>query len=340
MRMHSKMALLAGVAASALTFGSSAFAFDNVDWNWNQNVNTNVTVNAGVTTNIDPSGLTDLEKLQLQIGDVSATSTVDGVYNNQPTLGGDGTIDFTVSWAGTQNDGPNPSVFGTGVLGGPQASLGGDLSGSGDLQGTLDEGSDAMQLSAVFTDVPVTVAGSDTFNALTELPQVASAATAVGNNQSITSDVGTQIHDTQVLFGGFNDEANGGILPDTGNTGLSAALAVAVNGAYGVITPADITANSSVSNILNASVDSNATAVGNNANIEVDAATPSDAMLIGDFSQVAYANVSATSNVSNVNINNYPNLGSLDHPIVNSAATAVGNNMNIKVTAPAPVTGP
>jgi len=330
------MALLAGVAASALTFGSSAFAFDNVDWNWNQNVNTNVNVNANVTTNIDPTGLVDLEKLQLMIGDVNATSTVDGVYNNQPTQGGDGAISFTVSWAGTQDDGPNPSVFGTGVLSGPQASLGGDLSGSGDISGTLDEGTDAMQLSATFNDIPVTVPASQSFDALTELPQVASAATAVGNNQSITSDVGTQVHDAQVLFGGFTSDGNGGYFPDPGNTGLSAALAVALGGAYGIITPSNITADSDVSHILNASVDSNATAVGNNANIEVDAVTPADAMLIGDFTQVAYANVNATSTVDCVNLNDYTNLGSLSHPIVNSAATAVGNNLNIKVTAPAP----
>jgi hypothetical protein len=331
------MALLAGVAASALMFGSSAFAFDNVDWNWNQNVNTNVNVNANVTTNIEPTGLVDLEKLQLMIGDVSATSTVDGIYNNQPTQGGDSTISFTISWAGTQDDGPNPSVFGTGVLGGPQASLGGDLSGSGDLSGTLDEGTDAMQLSATFNDIPVTVPSSQTFDALTELPQVASAATAVGNNQSITSDVGTQVHDAQILFGGFSDSVEGTpSMPDPGNTGLSAALAVALGGAYGIITPSNITAESDVSHILNASVDSNATAVGNNANIEVDAATPADAMLIGDFTQVAYANVNATSTVDCVNLNDYTNLGSLGHPIVNSVATAVGNNLNIKVTAPAP----
>ena len=330
MRMHSRMALLAGVAASALTFGSSAFAFDNVDWNWNQNVNTNVNVNANVATNIDPTGLVDLEKLQLMIGDVSATSTVDGVYNNQPTQAGDGTVSFDVNWSG-----PYDPI--TGDFSSPPATLGGDLSGSSSaVTGAVNESGNALSFQADFTDVPVTVAGSQTFDALTELPQVASAATAVGNNQSITSDVGTQVHDAQVLFGGFSNSVDGApSMPDPGNTGLSAALAVALGGAYGIITPSTVTAESDVSHILNASVDSNATAVGNNANIEVDAATPADAMLIGDFTQVAYANVNATSTVDCVNLNDYTNLGSLDHPIVNSAATAVGNNLNIKVTAPA-----
>jgi hypothetical protein len=325
------MALLAGVAASALTFGSSAFAFDNVDWNWNQNVNTNVNVNANVTTNIDPTGLVDLEKLQLMIGDVSATSTVDGIYNNQPTQAGNGTVSFDVNWSG-----PYDPI--TGDFSSPPATLGGDLSGSSSaVTGAVNESGNALSFQADFTDIPVTVAGSQTFDALTELPQVASAATAVGNNQSITSDVGTQVHDAQVLFGGFSSSIGGApSMPDPGNTGLSAALAVALGGAYGIITPSTVTAESDVGHILNASVDSNATAVGNNANIEVDAVTPADAMLIGDFTQVAYANVNATSTVDCVNLNDYTNLGSLSHPIVNSAATAVGNNLNIKVTAPAP----
>ena len=331
MRMHSRMALLAGVAASALTFGSSAFAFDNVDWNWNQNVNTTVNVNADVTTNIDPTGLVDLEKLQLMIGDVTANSTVDGIYNNQPTQAGDGTVSFNVNWS----DSYDPI---TGGFTSPPATLGGDLSGSSSaVTGAVNESGNSASFEADFTDIPVTIEGSQTFDALTELPQVASAATAVGNNQSITSDVGTQVHDAQILFGGFSNSSDGApSMPDPGNTGLSAALAVALGGAYGIITPSNITANSDVSNILNASVDSNATAVGNNANIEVDAVTPADAMLIGDFTQVAYANVNATSNVDCVNLNDYTNLGSLGHPIVNSVATAVGNNLNIKVTAPAP----
>ena len=67
-----------------------------------------------------------------------------------------------------------------------------------------------------------------------------------------------------------------------------------------------------------------------------DAVTPDDAMLVGDFTQVAYANVNATSNVYDVSLNNYTNLGSLDRPIVSSVATAVGNNLAITVTSPGP----
>ena len=113
-------------------------------------------------------------------------------------------------------------------------------------------------------------------------------------------------------------------------------MAVAIAGAYGVISPANIQATSNVYDILNASVDSAATAVANNANVELDAATPDDALMIADYTQAAFANVTATSNVSDVSLNNYTNLGALGKPIVSSVATAVGNNLNIKVTSPGP----
>ena len=109
--------------------------------------------------------------------------------------------------------------------------MGGDLSGAGDLSGTHDEGSDAVALTASFTDIAVNVDPSASFDATTELPEVVSAATAVANNQSLTSDVSMQLHDTQVVFGGFNPESSpsqSNALQNTGNTGLSAALAMVI----------------------------------------------------------------------------------------------------------------
>lgn len=336
MKMHMKAALLAGIAAGTLALVSPASAFDGVHWEWNKLVRENVNINSDIDIDLDPSGMFELEKLQLFIGNVNATSTVSGIYNNQPTEGGTGTIDFTVAWSGVTDDSGDPSTFGTGVLGGPQATLGGDLSGSGDLSGTLDEGTDAIALNATFNDVAVTVDPSASFDATTELPEVVSAATAVGNNQQLTSDVSMELHDAQILFGGFDPESSHVWVPDTGNTGLSAALAMVTAGASGAITPASIQATSTVSDILNATVDSTATAVANNASVDLAPTTPDDALLIADYTQAAFANVGAVSTVSQVSLNNYTNLGAIDRPIVNSVATAVGNNLNISVTAPTP----
>ena len=90
--------------------------------------------------------------------------------------------------------------------------------------------------------------------------------------------------------------------------------------------------------ILNASVDSSATAVGNNLAIAIEAEGP-DRLLMADVTQISVANVTATSTVYDVSLNNYINLGALDRPIVSSVATAVGNNKSISVSAPDVDTG-
>lgn len=183
---------------------------------------------------------------------------------------------------------------------------------------------------------------------------MASSATAVGNNQSIDSAVSVDLHDGQFLFGGFADNANGGnagtledvlaATPGSGNTHTDVAAGLTLAGALGLITPAQVSANSNVTDILNASVDSTATAVGNNMSVNVATATPADMLVMADITQFGYADVAASSNVSNVSVNDYVNfgaagmgaLGDPQMPLVNSAATAVGNNLSIKVGAAVP----
>ena len=104
MRIYAKSALLAGVAVSALAlagFSGPAAAFDDVHWQWNKLIDENITINGDINVDLNPSGMFELEKLQLFIGDVTANSDVHGIYNYQPSSGGTGTIDFTVDWSGT-----------------------------------------------------------------------------------------------------------------------------------------------------------------------------------------------------------------------------------------------
>lgn len=348
MRNVSKTALLAGVAAGMLGlsgFAGPALAFDAVTWTWDKAKAETITVDGNITFDLNPSGWVELEKLQVFIGDLNATSTVSGIDNYQPQDGvNTGTINFTVDYAGVANDQVDPSEFGT-PTDGTYAELGGDLAGSGYIVGTHDEGSDDILFTATFDNIEVSVAPTTGLDALTQLPEVVSNATAVGNNQSIDSQVALSLHDGQFVFGGFNTEATSGAslqdvqdglaLIQTGNTNLSGALALAMGGAFGLIEPASITATSTVSDILNATVDSSATAVANNTTINLGAVTPDDANLEGDFVQMAYADLAATSNVSGVVLNGYYNLGQLDRPIINSTATAVGNNLSVTVTSPA-----
>src|ERR1051325_5164043 len=87
-----KMGLMVGVSTLALGMfaAAPATAFDDVDWTWTATVTETVTKDVIINIDIEPTGMVMLEDLQIQIGDVTATSTVNGVYNNQPTGGTDG----------------------------------------------------------------------------------------------------------------------------------------------------------------------------------------------------------------------------------------------------------
>jgi len=333
-----KMRLMGGVALSALALSSmstSASAFDEVKWEWNAHIHEYTKINVDVDVYNDPTGLVQIEKLQMQIGDVDADSYVSDIHNYQPEGSGSATVDLgDLNFTGTY-DQQTGAVIGT--------ASGAGVEGEQFLSGTVNP-HNPYGVTMNFDLGTVTVnAQGDALDATTELPEVISAATAVGNNQNIESEVAALLHDGQFLFGGFGysykqddiDLPHYGPLSDNTNLALLGGLLDA--GTNGVIKPADVTATSRVWDIKNASVDSSATAVGNNINVEVSTATADNQVVIGDITQFAYADLSATSSVHDVTLQNYGNLGSLTRPIVNSVATAVGNNVNIKVGAPAPV---
>lgn len=165
--------------------------------------------------------------------------------------------------------------------------------------------------------------------------------------------------------GGEADLASFDYDPTNPNSNLSGALALAALALNGDIAPSAITATSNASYIENFAVDAGATALANNMNISVVAGgTPDvedpdtetmssafcfqgcgngddsdgiqpDVALIADATQFAYADVSATSNVDHISLNNYTGLGALDQPVISGTATAIGNNLSIKVGAPA-----
>lgn len=351
--MTSKLSFLTSVAAGAMILGMAATpasAFDKLNWEWNLKVDEKVTKNVKIDVDVDPSGLVLLENVQVQVGDVKAESIVDGINNNQydpnggPTVVDLGEMSFTgtynfipdggaVTEVLTTSTGAANPTFVEGTVGFP------NLSTTGGLTMNFDLG-----------EVEVVTDPTGTFDAMTELPEVVSAATAVGNNSSIDSEVMVEVHEGQFLF----DTVEGGV-DNSGLPGGLAALAIyelfddnygdintnhlvgaatLVGAVGGLIDKAQISAVSRVSNILNASVDSSATAVGNNKSINIEPRTFADAVMMGDVTQVSVANVSALSDVRNVNLNSYTNLGAIDRPIVNSVATAVGNNLSVSVKAP------
>ena len=122
---------------------SPAMAFDNVDWTWNKTITQNEHINVWIDLDVDTTGLVEVEKLQIFLGNVNAQSTVSNIYNYQDQ---DGHYDY---------------------------------------------------IRYCYCYIPVWVDPSE--YAPTELPIVRSIATAVGNNQTITSDVPVYLHDGQFV---------------------------------------------------------------------------------------------------------------------------------------------
>jgi hypothetical protein len=245
-----KRILLTTAAAAALIAAttSASLAFDKVTWDWTSSVTTDVNLDP---INVTPTGLTQVEKAQVQIGNVGAT-------------------------ASTGTAGIDPDV--TGV-------------------------------------------------------EVHTSATAVGTNQNITSNTATLLNDGQFTYGSatiddpnINDLMSAAeALFDIDNSHLAFGLGVVAGEALDVISPASITATSTTTNVSASGangVDNNATAVANNTNVNVDTGNAADNLLIGDLTQVAVANVSASASLTDVTAS----LGG-----VNNHATAVGNNVNINV---------
>ncbi|MGM0560801.1 MAG: hypothetical protein ACQETX_07025 [Pseudomonadota bacterium] len=369
-----------------------AQAFDEVNWEWYADVKTDFTIDPEIVWDIDPEGLAMVESVQVSIGDINSTSTVSGVHNNQPAGSGTASGSFTfeseifdddevdeLNFNKGQYDGA--TAGGTGIQPGAETDTTfGSTSGDspvGDLDSGVTASSGALDGATVNVHGGTTMGGScdnepgeqgcvvftvdiedmelvapDPLNAVTQLPEVVSAATAVANNLSVTADAGTLMHNGQYASGDFSSpeisslNTIGGGSGGTGNRHHDILLAAAALAGTGVLTQGEVNATSEVNDILNASVDSSATAVSNNISVSVNpgeevegedgdisvvSGPAVDNQLIADFTQFSYMNVTSNSNVSDVSVNNYSNLGKLDGPVVNSTATSVGNNISVNV---------
>jgi len=344
--------MLSSVAAVAMLSAvpTAAFAFDAVSWTWDKTVTETVDIDVDITSDLHTTGLTQVEKLQIQIGDVNATSTVSSINNIQPAGDGGGVGSFAETFvfdtnvdetAGVPNSGIDPIT-----AAGPITQNGITANFDG---GTVDQvnggvGMDPTQLT-FSVEGTVTVDPTDSLDAALNLASIESAATAVGNNQSISSDVATYLHDGQFLFDVQDDEDQLGVEDVIGglaavalgsqfidNSHTAFAVGASVLGITGTIDKADVNSISAVSNIINARVDSSATSVGNNVSVDVnpDGAPNGDSVLIADMTQFALADISAASSVRGVTVSNYTNLAAVN-PLVSSVATAVGNNVSINV---------
>lgn len=355
-----RASLLLGASALAIAVAaapSPSMAFNTMEWDWELKVEELVDKFVRIRIDLRPTGMALVQNIQVQAGDVTATSTVTNVKNNQPApdgVNGQQQVTFNLGemTLNSNYDGDDHLAQATFEF---DESQTGFVSLSGNNPATESYATDnpnwtngggTINLGTVTFLVDVTAPPTGSFDAQTELPEVVSAAVAIANNSSLESNVAVQMHEGQFAFGGFcadcpTDESSfvdAGLVgvPESGNRFHDVLVALAYNASLGNISQGTVSADSTVRRILNATVDSSATAVVNNKSITIDARTNPDALLMADITQFSYMNASANSDVSKVRINNYHSLGLIDGPIVSSVATAVGNNLNIKVSGPAP----
>lgn len=212
------------------------------------------------------------------------------------------------------------------------------------------EGSLGVEVAGTLV-VPVVIP----LDAVAELPEVENVATAVGNNASLSSNRMAELHASQTLFGDgsldgeFDTEeaaalaalALYGHLEHQGiNTHQSSSTALTVAAIGGALEKSEVSAGAVMTDVRQMQMTNAATAVGNNLNVEVDAATETDGILIGDATQFAYANVDAVADMYDVSVQNYNNLGAIEGPLFSNVASAIGNNLSITVKGPDLINGP
>ncbi|ANK79457.1 MAG: hypothetical protein TEF_00640 [Rhizobiales bacterium NRL2] len=360
-----KQWLYAGTAAAALSFGLAvsgpAQAFEEVNWSWDKDVVETVDIDVDITSAMEPVGLTEVEKLQVAIGNQTATATL-GTFNNAPPAEG-GTVDGTVTFEGSYEDDDDlgdeafdeafalngdqstEQTFGSDVDNNQVETGGGFEGGTVTVEGGVNEGSDVLTdgdqgaTRFVVTVEDLEVAPDQAIDATTELPVVEVAATALANSETIESETATTIHEGQFAFGGFSGEAGaeGSNLDgvEDANTHIAALDQLLNAGGAGAITPAQVSAVASADAIANGQADISAQAIANNHSIDVNAASEDDGVLIADLTQGAFADSVATASLNSSTVENYTNLREIGTdgiaPVANVSATAAGNVSDISV---------
>src|ERR1700682_4449970 len=76
------LAVSLGVLAFGAMVGASpAMAFNDVNWEWETEINSNINVNVCINLKVDITGMVQVEKLQIFLGNVEAESTVSDITN-------------------------------------------------------------------------------------------------------------------------------------------------------------------------------------------------------------------------------------------------------------------
>jgi hypothetical protein len=209
---------LASTAAVALLVGlgvasGPAKAFDTVNWQWNKNKVENVWANKWTWGWFTPDGETQVEQLQLFVGNVSAKTRLNGDYNQVGIAGGDVTVPIneTVDVALDYTDGDPTTTTETSTnpvgsvdFNGSNPGTAGPLSLSYNGGGNVDEVTEGVTFSFdINGDVVVHIDPQEISNldATTQLGHALQNAQAVGAVSTIDSVVPVYSHEGQYIIG-------------------------------------------------------------------------------------------------------------------------------------------
>jgi hypothetical protein len=310
-----------GVLAAGALAATPAMAFDNVDWTWNKYVDEYVDIDAYIDIDIESTGMVEVEKLQIFLGSVKTTANVVGVINIQPDAGG--------YYRDTYYSYKCYTCWG-------KEWIAGSFDAVKELPEVINAATSIGNLQSITSDVPVFLHD----------------AQFVANTNDKKQDYYRYDKFANLLDQAGNGSGYGHYY-ESGNLHTDLAKAFIYGAVYGLLSPAEISAKANVALVVNASVANSATAVANITTVTLESNVDgsklnngaanrdchtycdvdrlSNHVVIADLTQFAYANVSADANVLGVVVNNYNSLGLIDRALVDNAATAIGNAVQINV---------
>jgi hypothetical protein len=286
-----------GVLAFGALAATPAMAYDNIEWNWKNDTKQYTDIDVYIDVDVESTGLVQVEKLQIFLGDVTATNTVAHIYNEPFYQGADdhkggGGYD---PWQGKKNSKPSYDKGGDYYQYDPKKDYGhkpkrpevivcfrSPCGGGNDW----DKGGD-------WEKIPV-----KPLDARVELPIIQASAQAIGNNQSITTDTPVFLHDAQFVAdvkeydryrkpnGEWDTNSLASAMPESsnyrnkcwdkcgpqgpdGNLHTDLAGLFLLGSVFHVFKHADISASSSVYDVKNVSVANSSTAVANNISVDL-----------------------------------------------------------------------
>lgn len=318
-----------GVLAVGALAATPAMAFDKVDWTWTVHKYQKEFVDVDVDIDIDATGLVQIEKLQIFLGNSKAKAEVFGIENNASH----GYVKIPVrTQVCEKNRGKEECKWKDDFKYEPLALT------VAQLPEVKNAASAFGNLQVITADVPIFLHDGQF------------VANVKGYGQDDRIDPATAIFGLGLALSGVG-----------GNTHTDLAKVFTWGAVTGVLDKADIKAEANVGYIKNATVDNSAFAAANLIQVSLESdlnggpgvqtcsysrgkhcdvvTPPSNHLVQADITQFAFANVEANAKVHGVKIDGY-NLDGIDRAIVNNVATAIGNAVIVNVGKVPPVETP